>query len=123
LLITFLATLVRVGVTSEAVSRAGIKTIRGKATKLVKARYFPGVTPLTLKLIFDAYTKKLIGAQMVGEAGVAERVNELGVAIRAGMTAAEIRSMERCYDDPSQALLIDVTIDAAEKALGIAPVY
>jgi pyruvate/2-oxoglutarate dehydrogenase complex dihydrolipoamide dehydrogenase (E3) component len=111
-----------VGVTSEAASRAGIKTISGKATKLVKARYFPGATPLTLKLIFDAYTKKLIGAQMVGEATVAERVNELGVAIRAGMTAAEIRNMERCYD-PSQALLIDVTIDAAEKALGIAPVY
>jgi len=111
-----------IGVTSEAASRAGIKTISGKATKLVKARYFPGATPLTLKLIFDAYTKKLIGAQMVGEAGVAERVNELGVAIRAGMTAAEIRNMERCYD-PSQALLIDVTIDAAEKALGIAPVY
>ena len=111
-----------VGVTSEAASRAGIKTISGKATKLVKARYFPGATPLTLKLIFDAYTKKLIGAQMVGEAGVAERVNELGVAIRAGMTAAEIRNMERSYD-PSQALLIDVTIDAAEEALGIAPVY
>jgi NADH oxidase (H2O2-forming) len=111
-----------IGVTSEAASRAGIKTISGKATKLVKARYFPGATPLTLKLIFDAYTKKLIGAQMVGEAGVAERVNELGVAIRAGMTAEEMRNMERCYD-PSQALLIDVTIDAAEKALGITPVY
>jgi len=111
-----------VGVTTEAASRAGIKTISGKATKLVKARYFPGATPLTLKLIFDAYTKKLIGAQMVGEATVAERVNELGVAIRAGMTAEEMRNMERCYD-PSQALLIDVTIDAAEKALGITPVY
>jgi len=111
-----------VGVTTEAASHAGIKTISGKATKLVKARYFPGATPLTLKLIFDAYTKKLIGAQMVGEATVAERVNELGVAIRAGMTAEEMRNMERCYD-PSQALLIDVTIDAAEKALGITPVY
>lgn len=111
-----------VGVTSEAASRAGIKTISGKATKLVKARYFPGATPLTLKLIFDAYTKKLIGAQMVGEATVAERVNELGVAIRAGITAEELRNMERCYD-PSQALLVDVTIDAATKALGITPVY
>jgi NADH oxidase (H2O2-forming) len=111
-----------IGVTSEAASRAGIKTISGKATKLVKARYFPGATPLTLKLIFDAYTKKLIGAQTVGEAGVAERVNELGVAIRAGMTAEEMRNMERCYD-PSQALLIDVTIDAATNALGITPVY
>jgi NADH oxidase (H2O2-forming) len=111
-----------VGVTTEAASRAGIKTISGKATKLTKARYFPGATPLTLKLIFDAYTKKLIGAQMVGEVTVAERVNELGLAIRAGITAEEIRSMERCYD-PSLALLVDVTIDAATEALGITPVY
>lgn len=84
-----------VGVTSEAASHAGIKTISGKATKLVKARYFPGATPLTLKLIFDAYTKKLIGAQMVGEATVAERVNELGVTIRAGITAEELRLSHR----------------------------
>jgi NADH oxidase (H2O2-forming) len=111
-----------VGVTTEAASRAGIKTISGKATKLTKARYFPGATPLTLKLIFDAYTKKLIGAQMVGEATVAERVNELGLAIRAGVTAEEVRNTERCYD-PSVALLIDVTIDAATQALGITPVY
>ena len=111
-----------VGVTSEAASRAGIKTISGKATKLTKARYFPGATPLTLKLIFDAYTKKLIGAQMIGEFTVAERVNELGLAIRAGITAEEMRSMERCYD-PSLALLVDVTVDAATAALGITPVY
>jgi len=111
-----------VGVTTEAAAMAGVKTINGKATKLTKARYFPGAKPLTLKLIFDAYTKKLIGAQMVGEATVAERVNELGVAIRAGITAEELRNMERCYD-PSLALLVDVTIDATELALGITSVY
>ncbi len=111
-----------VGVTSEAAARAGIKTVSGKATKLIKARYFPGAKPLTLKLIFDAYTKKLIGGQLVGEATVAERVNELEVAIRAGMTAEEMRNTERCYD-PSLALLVDGTIDAAEEAMGITTVY
>ncbi|MGB2842669.1 MAG: FAD-dependent oxidoreductase [Halobacteriota archaeon] len=110
-----------VGVTSEVAARAGIKTICGQATKLTKARYFPGAKPLTLKLIFDAYTRKLIGAQMAGEATVAERVNEFAVAIRVGMTAEEMRNMERCFD-PSLALLIDVVINAAEKALGITPV-
>lgn len=105
-----------VGVTSDTAQRAGIKTISGKATKLIKARYFPGATSLTLKLIFDAFTKKLIGAQMVGEATVAERVNEFAVAIRTGMTAAELRNMERCFD-PSLAQLDDVTIDAANNAL------
>ncbi|MEA2075873.1 MAG: FAD-dependent oxidoreductase [Euryarchaeota archaeon] len=111
-----------VGVTTRAANRAGIKVMSGKATKLTKARYFPGAKPLTLKLIFDAYTKKLIGAQMVAEATVAERVNELAVAIYAGITAEEMRNMERCYD-PSLALLIDVTIDAAEAAMGITAVY
>jgi NADH oxidase (H2O2-forming) len=111
-----------VGVTSEAAAKAGIKTISGKATKLIKARYFPGAKSLTLKLIFDTYTMKLIGAQVVGETTVAERVNELAVAVRAGMTAAEMRNTERCYD-PSLALLVDGTIDAAEEALGITAVY
>lgn len=111
-----------VGVTSEAAAKAGIKTISGKATKLIKARYFPGAKSLTLKLIFDTYTMKLIGAQVVGEATVAERVNELAVAIRTGTTAAEMRNTERCYD-PSLALLVDGTIDAAEEALGITAVY
>jgi NADH oxidase (H2O2-forming) len=105
-----------VGLTTNAANHAGIKTISGKATKLIKARYFPGATSLTMKLIFDAFTKRLIGAQMVGEATVAERVNELAVAIRAGMTAAELRNMERCFD-PSLAQLEDVTIDAAKNAL------
>jgi NADH oxidase (H2O2-forming) len=105
-----------VGVTANAANHAGIKTISGKATKLIKARYFPGATSLTMKLIFDAFTKKLIGAQMVGEATVAERVNEFAVAIRVGMTAAELRNMERCFD-PSLAQLEDVTIDAAKNAL------
>jgi len=111
-----------VGLTTEAAARAGIKTISGKATKLTKARYFPGAKPLTMKLIFDAYSKKLVGAQMVSETAVAERVNEMAVAIRAGITAEDLRNTERCYD-PSLSLLIDVTVDAAQGALGIKPVY
>ncbi len=105
-----------VGVTTEAATRAGIKTISGKATKLIKARYFPGATSLTMKLIFDTFNKRLIGAQMVGEATIAERVNEFEVAIRAGLTAADLRNMERSFD-PSLAQLEDVTVDAARNAL------
>jgi NADH oxidase (H2O2-forming) len=105
-----------VGVTSDAAARAGLKTISGKATKLIKARYFPGASALTMKLIFDAFSKKVLGAQLVGEATVAERVNELALAIRAGMTAYELRNMERAFD-PSLSQLVDVTIDAAENAL------
>jgi len=111
-----------VGVTSEAAALAGIKTISGKATKLTKARYFPGAKPLTMKLIFDAFSKKTIGAQMISEMPVSDRVNEMAVAIRAGITAEDLRNTERCFD-PSLSLLVDVTVDAAQDALGIKAVY
>jgi NADH oxidase (H2O2-forming) len=107
-----------VGVTSQAAELAGIKTISGKATKLTKARYFPGAKSLTMKLIFDAFSKKLIGAQMVSEMPVSDRVNEMAVSIRAGDTADDLRNAERCFD-PSLSLLVDVTVDAAGDALGI----
>lgn len=107
-----------VGVTSEAAVLAGMKAISGKATKLTKARYFPGAKSLTMKLIFDAFSKKLIGAQMVSEMPVSDRVNEMAVAIRAGNTADDLRNAERCFD-PSLSLLVDVTVDAARDALGI----
>lgn len=111
-----------VGVTSQSAALAGIKTISGKATKLTKARYFPGAKPLTMKLIFDAFSKKLIGAQMISETPVSDRVNEMAIAIRAGITAADLRNTERCFD-PSLSLLVDVAVDAAQDALGIKAVY
>ena len=106
-----------VGITSEVASRNGMKIITGKATRPTKARYFPGGKPITVKLIFDAYTEKLIGAQIISEETVAERINELELAIKSGMTAMEICNTERCYD-PSLELLKDVTINAVENALG-----
>ena len=105
-----------VGVTTEAAERTGIKTISGKATKLTKARYFPGAKPLTMKLIFDAFSMRLIGAQMISEVPVSDRVNEMAVAIRARVTAEDLKSTERCFD-PSLSLLVDVTVDAAQEAL------
>ena len=111
-----------VGVTTEAAGRAGIKTISGKATKLTKARYFPGAKPLTMKLIFDAFSKKLIGAQMISEISVSDRVNEMAVAMHAGLCAEDLINTERCFD-PSLSLLVDVAVDAAQDALGIKSVY
>jgi len=107
-----------VGTTSELAAKEGIKTISGKATKLTKARYLPGAKPLTMKLIFDAFSRRLIGAQMISEMPVSDRVNEMATAIQAGITADELRNAERCFD-PSLSQLVDVTVDAAGDALGI----
>jgi NADPH-dependent 2,4-dienoyl-CoA reductase/sulfur reductase-like enzyme/rhodanese-related sulfurtransferase len=61
------------------------------------AGYYPGAEPMTLKLLFDPQTGRLLGAQAVGGAGVDKRIDVLAVAIQAGMTVYDLEEMELCY--------------------------
>ena len=61
------------------------------------AGYYPGAEAMTLKLLFDPDTGKLLGAQAVGGAGVDKRIDVLAVAIQAGMTVFDLEEMELAY--------------------------
>ena len=61
------------------------------------AGYYPGAEGMSLKVLFDPETGKLLGAQGVGGAGVDKRIDVLAVAIQAGMTAFDLEEMELCY--------------------------
>jgi NADPH-dependent 2,4-dienoyl-CoA reductase/sulfur reductase-like enzyme/rhodanese-related sulfurtransferase len=61
------------------------------------AGYYPGAESMSLKVIFDPETGKLLGAQGVGGAGVDKRIDVLAVAIQAGMTVFDLEEMELCY--------------------------
>lgn len=61
------------------------------------AGYYPGAEGMTLKVIFEPQTGKLLGAQAVGGAGVDKRIDVLAVAIQAGMTVFDLEEMELCY--------------------------
>jgi rhodanese-related sulfurtransferase len=52
---------------------------------------------MTLKMMFDPSTGKILGAQGVGGDGVDKRVDILAVAIQAGMTVFDLEEMELCY--------------------------
>jgi NADH oxidase (H2O2-forming) len=106
-----------VGVISEVARRYGIPIKSGSAVKYTKARFFPGGKLIIAKLLFEASGEKLIGAQLIAEETVAERINELTLGIRAGITARDVWMRERCYD-PSLTMVEDVIIDAAIKAVG-----
>jgi len=106
-----------VGVTTEMASRYGIPITIGKAIKQTKARYFPERKTIIAKLIFEAFRGKLIGAQIISENAVAERINELTLGIKTGITASDILMRERCFD-PSLATVEDVIVGAAINAFG-----
>jgi rhodanese-related sulfurtransferase len=61
------------------------------------AGYYPGAEQMTLKVLFDPETGKLLGAQGVGGAGVDKRIDVLAVAIQAGMTVFDLEEMELAY--------------------------
>ena len=52
---------------------------------------------MTLKIVFDPETGRLLGAQAVGGAGVDKRIDVLAVAIQAGMTAFDLEEAELAY--------------------------
>ena len=61
------------------------------------AGYFPGAEAMTLKLLFDPNTAKVLGAQAVGGAGVDKRIDVLAMAIQAGMTVFDLEEVELAY--------------------------
>jgi NADPH-dependent 2,4-dienoyl-CoA reductase/sulfur reductase-like enzyme/rhodanese-related sulfurtransferase len=61
------------------------------------AGYYPGAEGMTLKMLFDPATGKILGAQGVGGAGVDKRIDVLAVAIQAGLTVEALEETELCY--------------------------
>jgi rhodanese-related sulfurtransferase len=55
---------------------------------------------MSIKVIFEKESGKILGAQIVGFDGVDKRCDILAVAIRAGMTAYDLSNLELCYAPP-----------------------
>lgn len=64
------------------------------------ASYYPEAKDIVLKLIFDAKTGKIYGAQAVGEEGVDKRIDIISTAIKADMTVFDLPELEFTYAPP-----------------------
>lgn len=94
---------------------AGFVTVSGKAQGKSKPEYYPGSNDITVKILADAKTGRVIGAQAVGE-GAAARVNVLSLAIRCGMDVHSLSRTEMAYC-PMVAENYDVLNKAADFAV------
>ncbi len=61
------------------------------------ANYYPGASPITLKLIFQKKGGRVIGAQAVGKAGVEKRIDVISMAIQQNATVFDLEEAELCY--------------------------
>ncbi|KAE8446348.1 hypothetical protein EG329_012097 [Mollisiaceae sp. DMI_Dod_QoI] len=64
------------------------------------ASYYPGATPVTLKVAFDPDTGALLGAQAVGKNGVDKRIDVLSTAMQGNMTIFDLEHLELAYAPP-----------------------
>ncbi|HHX92603.1 MAG TPA: FAD-dependent oxidoreductase, partial [Clostridiales bacterium] len=64
------------------------------------ATYYPGATPLRLKMIFSMDGKKIYGAQIVGIDGVDKRIDTLATAIRLNASVEDLKYLELAYAPP-----------------------
>ncbi|WP_104137634.1 MULTISPECIES: FAD-dependent oxidoreductase [unclassified Cryobacterium] len=61
------------------------------------AGYFPGAEGMSIKLLIDTESDAILGAQIVGGAGVDKRIDVLAVAMAAGLSASALTRLELAY--------------------------
>jgi len=94
----------------------GLPFVVGRAEGISRARYYPGVRPVRVKLLAEPDQLRLIGAQMVGQEGIKERADFLATAVKFGLTLRDLAAMENVYS-PAIGALNEPIVLAAQNGL------
>lgn len=105
----------RTGLREREADAAGFAYVTVTVESTNRAGYFPGARPMTVKLIAERRTGRLLGAQIVGETESAKRIDVLAVALTQRMTVDEITALDLGYAPP-YAPVWDPVLVAARKA-------
>jgi len=88
------------GLTEKAAIEEGFDTGVSYVLKDNHVTYFPGGKPLTLKIVYDKKTSRLLGGQAYGEAGVEKRIDVLATALHGRMTLEDLAELDLAYAPP-----------------------
>ena len=88
------------GVNETNARKAGLDVDTVILSPMSHAGYYPGGKVMTMKVVFEKATYRLLGAQIVGYEGVDKRIDVLATAIRAGMKATELKDLDLAYAPP-----------------------
>ncbi len=104
------------GYNTEIAERNGFTVIAGRANMLTKPNWMPGAKDISVKVVVDAETGRILGGQAIGEEGAAWRINVISVAIKNKMTIEDLSKVELAYC-PAVSELYDPLLVAADVAL------
>ncbi|WP_457620157.1 FAD-dependent oxidoreductase [Methanopyrus sp.] len=101
------------GLTEVRAEELGMEVVSATVETTTRARYYPGGEYITVKLIADAETHRIVGVQSVGGERVRERVDAVALAIRLGAKVEDLLSWDYSYSPPV-ARVVEPVYEVAE---------
>lgn len=93
-------TVATTGLNEKSAEAAGIDFDKIYTYSASHASYYPGGNMMSVKILWDKKTLKIIGAQIVGFDGVDKRMDVIASAIRFGAKVTDLAELELCYAPP-----------------------
>ena len=88
------------GINERSAREMGLDVETVILSPMSHAGYYPGGMVMTMKVVFEKGTYRLLGAQIVGYEGVDKRIDVLATAIRAGIKATDLKNLDLAYAPP-----------------------
>jgi NADPH-dependent 2,4-dienoyl-CoA reductase/sulfur reductase-like enzyme/rhodanese-related sulfurtransferase len=88
------------GINETNAKKAGLDVDKVILSPMSHAGYYPGGKLMTMKVVFEKDTYRLLGAQIVGYEGVDKRIDVLATAIHAGLKATQLKDLDLAYAPP-----------------------
>lgn len=120
-------TVAATGIAAKRLRQQGVPYLTATIHPNSHAGYYPGATPMTVKVIFAPDSGRLLGAQAVGHEGVDKRIDLLAQVIKHGGTVSDLTLTEHAYAPPYSSAKDPVALAGyvAENILtgGMKPIY
>lgn len=102
----------RTGLLEKEINKLGIEYVTDTITTKTRAAYYPGAKNITVKLIAEKNSGRLLGAQIIGEEDAAKRIDVLATALTHNLTLQNIIDLDLSYAPPFSTVWDPVQIAA-----------
>ena len=102
----------RTGLQEKEIQQTGKAYISAVIESTTRADYYPGAGPISVKVLAEKGSGRLLGGQIVGKEGAAKRIDILAAALHADFTLAQIEELDLSYAPPYSPLWDPVAIAA-----------
>ncbi|MEU8826570.1 FAD-dependent oxidoreductase [Streptomyces sp. NPDC048636] len=109
----------RTGLLEAEANAVGLRFVTVTAESTSRAGYYPGARPMTVKMLAERRTGRLLGTQIVGREGAGKRVDTAAVALTAGMTVDQVAALDLGYAPPFSPVWDPVQVAARQAVAAV----